>query len=454
MGDPSVSTHSRALIHELAAIVKDKTFVVDTSSISDEESRQSVVDGIPPAIMVSPSSNDEVSAILELATKEDLVVVPAGGMTTQEIGNTPARVDILLRTDRFSNISYDAAQQTITAGAGVTLAQLHEELLSTPYFLPLDPMLSTQATIGGVLATDSAGPLRSGFGSPRELCADAEFVTGDGKVIAPATTLHGILGGSFGTLGAITSATFRLHSRPARTQTRSTDFHSIEDAVRFRDEVMASPLAPMCLEVASPRAQEYVRTTKPARDPDVYAPMAPVSAIPWKVFVRLHDADIDSYRTLFARLPQSEISTTEEEIFWRRLSDWESLVAARHRNATIVRVSTAIADVGATLAAGEQTGVEHNLLCASIGRIASGSLLVAFLPMGVDPVSAMQFAIAASAFRGRLQEDASAVVVRCPRESKNYFDVWGSTPTDLQLMRAVRQAFDPKRILNRNRFTV
>src|SRR5207302_2790434 len=129
-------------------------------------------------------------------------------------------------------------------------------------------------------------------------------------------------------------------------------------------------------------------------------------------------------------------------------------VAARHRNATVFRVNTAIADVGSALAAGEETGVEHNWLCASIGRIAVGSLLIAFLPMGVDPVSAMQFAIAASAFRGRLPEDASAVVVRCPREAKSYFNVWGTTPTDLNLIRAVRRAFYPKSILNRGRFMV
>jgi FAD/FMN-containing dehydrogenase len=56
--------------------------------------------------------------------------------------------------------------------------------------------------------------------------------------------------------------------------------------------------------------------------------------------------------------------------------------------------------------------------------------------------------------RGRLPRDATATVVRCPKEAKNHFDVWGSTPTDKKLMRGIRAAMDPNHILNRGRFLV
>jgi FAD/FMN-containing dehydrogenase len=45
-------------------------------------------------------------------------------------------------------------------------------------------------------------------------------------------------------------------------------------------------------------------------------------------------------------------------------------------------------------------------------------------------------------------------MVRCPKEAKNHFDVWGSTPTDKKLMRGIRAAMDPNHILNRGRFLV
>jgi hypothetical protein len=86
--------------------------------------------------------------------------------------------------------------------------------------------------------------------------------------------------------------------------------------------------------------------------------------------------------------------------------------------------------------------------------VAIGALVIAFVPLAVDPPSAMQFANAASAFRATLPRDASAIVVRCAREAKGYFNVWGSSPNDLASMRAVKRALDPNNILNRGRFLV
>jgi FAD/FMN-containing dehydrogenase len=53
-----------------------------------------------------------------------------------------------------------------------------------------------------------------------------------------------------------------------------------------------------------------------------------------------------------------------------------------------------------------------------------------------------------------LPRDASAVVTRCPREAKLHFSPWGSTPTDMDSMRAVKRALDPANVLNRGRFVV
>jgi glycolate oxidase FAD binding subunit len=78
--------------------------------------------------------------------------------------------------------------------------------------------------------------------------------------------------------------------------------------------------------------------------------------------------------------------------------------------------------------------------------------MVAFIPLAIDPPAVTQFAGAASAFRARLPKDSSAVVLRCPKEAKQHFDIWGSTPTDIALMQEVKRALDPKGILNRGRF--
>jgi FAD/FMN-containing dehydrogenase len=76
------------------------------------------------------------------------------------------------------------------------------------------------------------------------------------------------------------------------------------------------------------------------------------------------------------------------------------------------------------------------------------------MPLSVDPPSAMQYANCVSAFRGMLPQGSSAEVAQCPTEAKLHFDIWGTTPTDVNMMRAVKRAIDPKNILNRGRFIV
>jgi FAD/FMN-containing dehydrogenase len=213
----------------------------------------------------------------------------------------------------------------------------------------------------------------------------------------------------------------------------------------------------MCVEINSPRAQEYLATPIEPRDPDHHhAPVRLQNYSSWNVLVRASGSDsvLNRYRQELGSAVTQEIQPAEEKQLWGRISNFEPAVVERHRNAMVINVSVSIADVQVALQAAEDSAVEHNLLCASIGRITAGSLVIAFMPLAVDPPSAMQFANAASSLRGRLPRDASAVAVRCPKESKSRFDVWGTTPTDLEIMRNLRAAMDSKKILNRGRFLV
>ena len=148
----STVTSPASVDHDLAAIVGD-AFVTRT----DFE-----INGVTPAAEVAPASPEEVGAVLRLANDRGLVVAPAGGLTKQQIGGVPERIDILLRTRRMDKIEqYDPGDLTIAVAAGMPFAAMQRQLQEHQQWVPCDAANLEQATIGGLLATGAAGPLKS-----------------------------------------------------------------------------------------------------------------------------------------------------------------------------------------------------------------------------------------------------------------------------------------------------
>jgi glycolate oxidase FAD binding subunit len=424
-----------------------------------------MIDEVPVGIIAAPASPREVGEILRIANERGLVVVPVGGMTSIGTGGIPERIDILLETGRLQGVAFfDPGDLTVGFKAGTRLSDAQRLLGKHNQFLPLDVGSPDQSTIGGVLAVAAHGPLKAGYGGVRDYCIGIEFVTSDGAIVkgggrvvknVAGYDLMKLMIGSVGTLGVITSANFKVFPRPSQTRTFVASFDSAAQAIAFRDRIISSPLGngAMCLEIASPRAHEYL-SPQVTRDPDDYQPSGPVRrAFAWTVYVQAGttDAVIRRYRKELGSDVNSELEGGEEQDLWRKVADFENSVIGRHRNGMVLHVNLPIKLVGDALVAAEQKALEHNLICACIGRISTGNLIIAFLPLGVDPPSAMQFAAAVSAFRGSLPRDASAVVARCPTEAKRHFDVWGTSPTDAEMLKSIRLALDPKRILNRGR---
>jgi glycolate oxidase FAD binding subunit len=458
----NIAGSALSLERELAGIVGAEHVQADTAT------RQSLaLDAVEPAHIVSPASAEEVAAVLRLASANDLVVVPAGGCTQQTFGTPPGRVDILLRTDRLRQVEhFDAGDLTVGVGAGTTIAEVQAMLEPHRLWLPLDIAQPRRATVGGVLATAAHGPLRHAYGGVRDFCIGIRFVTGDGRLAkAGGRVVKNVAGydlmklliGSHGTLGVVTAASFKLFPQPSGTRTFVGEFASLDDAMRFRDFVLRSPLTPLCLEIASPRAQEYLQDAPPAHDPDTFQPEAPLaSADRWRVLVRAGGVEtaLARYRSELGSAVSAALEGAEETRLWHGISAFAAEVAARHRNAMLMHVSVPIASVAAALDATERAALEHNFIGAAIGRIGVGALVAVFIPLATDPPSAMQFANAASSLRAALPPDSAAVVARCPLEAKPHFNPWGSTPTDLASMRAVKRALDSAAVLNRGRFLV
>src|SRR5882762_4515282 len=95
------------------------------------------INGIVPAAAVHPGSAEEVGAVLRLANERDLVVAPAGGLTKQQIGGVPERIDILLSTARLNQIEeYDPGDLTIAVAAGMPFAEMQRSLGEHQQWVP------------------------------------------------------------------------------------------------------------------------------------------------------------------------------------------------------------------------------------------------------------------------------------------------------------------------------
>ncbi|MEV0566723.1 FAD-binding oxidoreductase [Dactylosporangium sp. NPDC050588] len=174
------------------------------------------VDGVPAGWVVAPGSAEEVSGVLRAAAAAGLSVVPSGAGTKLDWGLPPAHVDVLIDLGRMSGVLDHAPDELVaTVAAGTPMRALRAHLLRSGQRIALD-VASPGATLGGVLATNEAGPLRHRFGTPRDLVAGVRVALDEGSLERhlDGHDLARQICGSFGTLGVITEATVRLEPMP------------------------------------------------------------------------------------------------------------------------------------------------------------------------------------------------------------------------------------------------
>jgi glycolate oxidase FAD binding subunit len=181
--------------------------------------------GAPPVAVIAPADAGQAAEALRFCSAERVTVRLAGAGTWLHAG-PPHPADVVLTAERLTGIlEYEPADLVVAAAAGTPLASLDAELRPNLQFFPVRPPADTRATIGGMIATASAGPLRLGCGTPRDHVLGLQVITGDGRVLdfggrvvknVAGYDLVRPLVGSGGTLGFITRAFLRLRPLPDR----------------------------------------------------------------------------------------------------------------------------------------------------------------------------------------------------------------------------------------------
>jgi glycolate oxidase FAD binding subunit len=249
-----------------------------------EATADDAVRGVRPSAVVSPADEAEVAAVAAAATAQGLAMVVRGGGTKPEWSPPPHRCDLVLSTSRLEGIvDHEPADLVCVARAGTTLLSLQQRLASTEGFrqrLMLDPPQRPEATLGGVVATAASGPLRTRFGTPRDLVIGASFVLADGtagrsggKVVKNVAgfDVAKLLVGSCGTLAVITEIAFRLHPLPPSSRTVVLESRSVDDLQAFAQAVGGMQMTPTVVDLHWPEGIVLVRFDSSERGAEVQA---------------------------------------------------------------------------------------------------------------------------------------------------------------------------------------
>jgi FAD/FMN-containing dehydrogenase len=399
-----------------------------------------------PIITVAPANADEVVAILRHANEHQFTIAPVGGGTDLSVSQQPP--DVLLQTARLTEVEhYDHADLTVGIGAGMTVAQLSAMVGADKLMFACDPPLPERGTIGGVLAAAKHGPLRHGYGSVRDFCIGVRFVTGDGrKAKGGGRVVKNVAGydmmklliGSYGTLGIITSASFKLFPAPRNTLTFLAEFGTWQEALKFRDLVARSPLAPICLELVSPRARKMMR---PEMADDA-----------WVICIRAagSDAVLARYRKELGSAVAREVAAADEHEVWRAIENFpgstKQEVVAESSSLPRFNISIPSARVDTTLSAIEDFAAEGLGPTPVIGRVGVGHLLAVPWPSPESSVELVTAAIDKFEFHLLRALPSSACVSKSPAR-KLCLSTLNPEKGPEKAMRAVKQALDPNNVL-------
>jgi len=426
-------------LRELEEIVGEENLLTATAAVSEYQ-----LEGQMPVAVALPGSAEEVARLLRIASEAGLSVLLRGAGAHLHLGVPPSPIGLVVSLARLNRVvEYDADDLTVTVEAGVSLGQLARVVGEHGQMLPLDPPGPDSATLGGIAATNLAGPLRMRYGEPRDLAIGLRAALTDGSVVkAGGKTVKNVAGyelgklfvGSLGTVGAICELTLRLVPIP---EARAMVVAAAEPkrACEIAAQVVGSRLDISSVEVANWDALRRMRLSLPVTT----GPEA------WVVFVGLLGE-----REALARQEQEVRSLVSDGC--ARLDGvdadevWRSLRGAGYPGGGTVAVCltvpmASVREIVGLVPTGEQWW--------AVARSGEGRIYIG--PAAEAELSNVQQRLAA--LREWAEErEGSAVLEWGPVEVKRAFPVWGDSLSNLDLMQELKGKYDPNKVLGCGRY--
>jgi len=212
-----------------------------------------------PDVAVLPTSTDQVSRVMALASRERIPVVPRGMASGLAAASVPFDGGIALSLTRMNRIlEIDEQNMTAAVEAGVITADLQTKVEELGLFYPPDPSSIKQATIGGNIACNAGGPRCLKYGITGDYVMGLTVVLSDGRILRTGGKaikdvvgydLNSLFVGSEGTLGVITEALLRLTAKPQFVRTARAEFETVDDAAGTVNAILSTGIVPATLEL-------------------------------------------------------------------------------------------------------------------------------------------------------------------------------------------------------------
>ncbi len=231
------------VLRRIAEVVGDKGLVSDPAERAPYLVDERRAYHGAAALIVRPESTAEVAEVVRLCAEAEIPIVPQGGNTGLVGGATPFETgnEILLSLTRLNRIrAIDPLNYTVTAEAGVILAEVQRAAAAADRLFPLSLGAEGTARIGGNLSTNAGGTGVLRYGTARDLALGLEVVLPDGRVWNGLTGLRKdntgydlkqLFIGAEGTLGIITACVLKLFPRPTDVQTAFAAVTDLQAAI-------------------------------------------------------------------------------------------------------------------------------------------------------------------------------------------------------------------------------
>ncbi len=412
------------------------------------------IDGRQPALALSPDSPDAVAAAVGVAAEHGAAVVPYGSGTKVDLGNPPQRYDVALRLHTLDRIlEYEPADLTVTVQAGIRLSAVQRRLAADGQFLALDPPYAAEATIGGILATNSSGPSRLLYGSARDLVLGMRFATADGELAKTGgKVVKNVVGydlnkmhiGALGTLGVLLEVTFKVAPLPRQERTLWARFAGLAEAHGFSGRLVRSQLAPRAVELLDAAAARQCGL------PDDASWLVLFHAAGSPATVARQVSDAEQWAQADGATDCGQLDGEAHADLWTAV---RALPGTSVPDGVRLKIATLPTEIAAVCDVLERAARSADATLTRLAHAGSGityGLFGARNGHGLDLAAAATIVTAAQSVV--LPSGGSVVIESCPVALKRHLDVWGPTRDDFPIMQALKSQFDPQGLFNPGRF--